>query len=91
MKYQVQWDYRSGISDYHKLGRLSAGAVIDIPIDVAEHINRDSPGVLVRWQPAEVAFERRAEPAAPEFRSAPEAPEFTPATRRGPGRPRKAG
>lgn len=40
MKYKVQWDYASGIGSFDK------GAVVEVDDALAEHVNRDSPGVL---------------------------------------------
>lgn len=39
-KFKVAWDYTSNI------GSFDAGAVVDVDDELAEHVNRDSPGVL---------------------------------------------
>lgn len=41
MKYKVRQDYKSGAA-----GPFDAGTVIDLDEDLAEHIERDSPGTL---------------------------------------------
>lgn len=70
MRYRVQWDYRSSLTG--KIGPLVKGAVIDLPDELAAHINRDSAGVLVPAEPLVSA------PVEPENRAAPAAPVFTP-------------
>lgn len=42
-KYRVEWRYASS------LGNFAAGDVVELDEDLAEHINRDSPGVLTRF------------------------------------------
>jgi hypothetical protein len=42
MKYKVQWNYRSGLA-----GPWMAGDEPEVEPELAEAINRDSPGVLV--------------------------------------------
>ncbi len=39
-KYKVQWDYSSSIGAFDK------GATVEVDDALAEHVNRDSPGVL---------------------------------------------
>jgi hypothetical protein len=41
MKYLVQWNYKSSLG-----GPWEAGQVIDQPVQMAEAVERDSPGVL---------------------------------------------
>ncbi len=45
-KYTVQWPYRSNIG-----GPWGTGGVVTVDDDVAEAIDRDSPGVLVLFVP----------------------------------------
>ena len=40
-KYKVQWKYSSGLG-----GPWLAGDIVDLSVDLADYINRDSPGVL---------------------------------------------
>lgn len=40
MKYKVQWDYSSSIGAFDK------GTTVEVDDALAEHVNRDSPGVL---------------------------------------------
>lgn len=42
MLYLVQWDYSSSLIE----GRITKGSKIDLAPQLAEAINRDSPGVL---------------------------------------------
>ena len=55
MKYKVQWDYTSNIGSFDK------GAVVEVDDALAEHVNRDSPGVLkpAKEQKAEKAQGRQ--------------------------------
>lgn len=39
-KYKVAWDYTSNIGSFDK------GAEVEVDDELAEHVNRDSPGVL---------------------------------------------
>lgn len=39
-KYKVAWDYTSNIGSFDK------GAVVEVDDELADHVNRDSPGVL---------------------------------------------
>ncbi len=43
MKYLVQWNYKSSLG-----GPWVAGQMVDVSLQVAEAVNRDSPGVLVQ-------------------------------------------
>ena len=43
MLFKVQWDYQSGLVDQP----LAAGSIVDIDPALADHINRDSSGVLI--------------------------------------------
>jgi len=83
--YQVKWNLKSGY--WHE--PLTAGEVLQLPPDVAEALNRCSPGVLVEFDPRPPV--QVSAPAAPEHRSAPVfAPRTAdPVVERGPGRPPK--
>lgn len=45
-KFEVQWSYVSSLG-----GPWGEGDVIELPEDLADAVNRDSPGVLVRHVP----------------------------------------
>jgi hypothetical protein len=62
-RYEVNWDYKSGAH-----GPWEAGTYVELDLDQAEHVNRDSPGVLTEVDPEEQARAKRAkqqEPAPP--------------------------
>ncbi|MCI0678531.1 MAG: hypothetical protein L0Z63_05760 [Actinobacteria bacterium] len=55
MKYKVQWDYKSNIGSFDK------DSVVEIDEALAEHLNRDSPGVL---KPASSKHKASSKPKA---------------------------
>lgn len=61
-RFQVQWKYRA-----NELGPWVEGDEIELQADVAEHVNRDSPGVLVEVDPNEAANRKRAKREQDEY------------------------
>lgn len=70
-RYQVNWDYKSGSH-----GPWEAGTYVELDPPQAEHVNRDSPGVLTEVDPEEQARAKRArqQPPTPPPAEPPEPP-----------------
>lgn len=61
-RFQVQWRYKTD-----HLGPWTQGDEVELQPDVAELVNRDSPGVLVEVNPEEAAARKRAKREQDEY------------------------